>query len=492
MISWLILIILLSGCINGADQTTTLPPSTVPAITVSTSTLPSTTTSTTTTSTLAPLPNSSYAKCDELGAEVPWWGLRCHDNIAIAESNPKRCKTALCLAYMEKNVSQCSPEDEKVCRALTLVDYRMCNAMGPDVDCIMAYSELVGDFRLCERQQRAYGQCAGIWANIRGDKTYCDLLANVTERGNCEAQRTFALALANADKGYCERIGHDLDFQRSLCDDIVYAVKQNGLEVMMPIKGLEVPKSEEPEFVLQPIGTLCDDHESCASGYCDKSQRCSDQDRGMLIDPRDKKEYPIVRIGTRWWMAKNLDMGSQMSGWNSPRSNDQIEKYCYKNVLENCDVFGGLYLPDEAMMYGKNNEQGICPDGWHIPSDDEWIALESTLGLNSTQSFVEGFRGTASQVGSSLRSTSFADWAFPNLGATDMSGFSAKGAGIREMIGSYAGKAKTTTFLTSDRYEDSSKFIWVRTLENVQQGIERKSINKKVGISIRCIMDRLR
>jgi len=95
-------------------------------------------------------------------------------------------------------------------------------------------------------------------------------------------------------------------------------------------------------------------------------------------DSRDGQVYSTVQIGDQCWMVENLNVGTMISG-GSDQGTDcvNIEKYCYNNDPDNCDVYGGLYQWNQAMC-GETIEgtQGICPDGWHIPTDDEWATLE--------------------------------------------------------------------------------------------------------------------
>jgi len=101
----------------------------------------------------------------------------------------------------------------------------------------------------------------------------------------------------------------------------------------------------------------------------------------------DGQLYKIVSIGNQCWMAKNLNAGTYIASTtdatpiSNAANNGFIEKYCYNNNPANCDTYGALYDWDELMMY--NNEEGakgICPNGWHIPSNYEWEVLINYLG----------------------------------------------------------------------------------------------------------------
>jgi uncharacterized protein (TIGR02145 family) len=141
---------------------------------------------------------------------------------------------------------------------------------------------------------------------------------------------------------------------------------------------------------------------------------------------RDSILYRTTRIGNQVWMAENLNTGTMVisSGEDFPTSNDEIvEKLCYDNDPQNCKIYGGLYMWKEMMDYnppdteGIRRTQGICPDGWHIPTDQEWVILHNNLEED--------------RAGGMLKDTSELWWQ-PNVGATNETGFSALPAGKYE------------------------------------------------------------
>lgn len=110
-----------------------------------------------------------------------------------------------------------------------------------------------------------------------------------------------------------------------------------------------------------------------------QSFNCGD----FLTDFRDGNKYETVRIGKQCWMAENLNAGIQVED-HEQIDNGVIEKTCWGNDPEKCKVYGGLYTWDEALQYSyEKNIQGICPDGWHIPTVEDWKELSSFLGEDS-------------------------------------------------------------------------------------------------------------
>jgi uncharacterized protein (TIGR02145 family) len=100
-----------------------------------------------------------------------------------------------------------------------------------------------------------------------------------------------------------------------------------------------------------------------------------------LIDIRDGKKYTTVLVGSQCWMSKNLNIGTYIDPLIGQANNAVIEKYCYDNISSKCDSLGGLYEWNEMMQYTiTEGMQGVCPTGWHVPSDAEWSTLINYVG----------------------------------------------------------------------------------------------------------------
>jgi uncharacterized protein (TIGR02145 family) len=100
-----------------------------------------------------------------------------------------------------------------------------------------------------------------------------------------------------------------------------------------------------------------------------------------------------VLIGTQCWMAENLNFGTTRATGIIQRDNCVAEKYCYDNISANCLTSGALYQWDEIMQYTEiPGKQGMCPPGWHLPSETEWNLLFSNFINN-------GFAGSALKTG---------------------------------------------------------------------------------------------
>ena len=124
-----------------------------------------------------------------------------------------------------------------------------------------------------------------------------------------------------------------------------------------------------------------------------------------FTDIRDGKSYPTVQIGTQCWMASNLNYGSNLNSSQFQNDNCLSEKYCYNDLSGNCTKYGGLYQWNEMMTYDDTPAgQGLCPPGWHVPTESEWTTLinyyqgNGLAGKPLQDSVFNGFRAMRSGV----------------------------------------------------------------------------------------------
>ena len=200
--------------------------------------------------------------------------------------------------------------------------------------------------------------------------------------------------------------------------------------------------------------------------------------------------YSIVEIGDQCWMAENLNVGIMISGNEEMTNNGVIEKYCYGNQTYNCDEYAGLYQWNEMMQYTTlEGTQGICPDGWHIPTDNEWKILEgnadSQFPVGDPEWDNESFRGF--DAGLNLKSSS--GW-YQNGNGTDLFGFSALPGGLRYDPGggSFFNYLHKITYLWTST-ESPNSYPYDRVLSYSSDQISRNEAIKELGFSVRCLKD---
>jgi len=194
-----------------------------------------------------------------------------------------------------------------------------------------------------------------------------------------------------------------------------------------------------------------------------------------FTDPRDEQTYETVQIGDQCWMAENLNIGIMINGSDNMNDDGIIEKYCYDNNTSDCEEYGGLYQWNEMMEYTVlQGAQGICPNGWYIPSDDEWTTLTDFLGGESV-------------AGGKMKEAGTTHWFPPNTGATNESGFTALPGGYRDIVGNLCDLTYNALFWSSS--ENSSSHAWNRYLNYSGDAVHRYFSNKEHGFSVRCVQD---
>jgi uncharacterized protein (TIGR02145 family) len=177
-----------------------------------------------------------------------------------------------------------------------------------------------------------------------------------------------------------------------------------------------------------------------------------------ITDPRDGQIYEVVSIGSQCWFKRNLNLGSMINSSTDQSNNYIIEKYCYNNDTAMCSIYGGLYQWNEAMWYyDVYGSRGICPAGWHVPTDEEWDQLGAHLG---TLDYYPYDLPTWWYAGGKMKETGTAHWASPNTDATNESGFTALGAGYwNETNGSFADLTVAARFFSSTRNNSTSAWL---------------------------------
>ncbi|MCF8232634.1 MAG: hypothetical protein K9J27_10635 [Bacteroidales bacterium] len=196
------------------------------------------------------------------------------------------------------------------------------------------------------------------------------------------------------------------------------------------------------------------------------------------------KQYQTVQIYNQCWLKENLDVGVQITG-HDMKDNDTIEKFCYNNNPVNCSKYGGLYQWSEMMGYSiVPGSQGICPDGWHIPTDEEWMMLEGaadSLYNYPDQEWQQTDR-RGYDAAYKLRSDSLGgDWP-----GSDIYGFSILPGGYRFDSATYYTLNLAGLFWTSS--EADRNHIWDRGFDNYYDKVFRgKNPHKDWAFSIRCV-----
>lgn len=178
-----------------------------------------------------------------------------------------------------------------------------------------------------------------------------------------------------------------------------------------------------------------------------------------FVDPRDNQVYSAASIAGSIWMTRNLNYKTDNS-------------WCYDNDKSNCDLNGRLYTWADAMGKqesecgrGKNcgikgdEIQGICPDGWHLPTMEDFHMLSALAGNKKQCEGHDPDDGPCWHEGAAANLHSTWD---PRFQAQDTYGFNAQGAGTRQYDGEFVGLGDYGFYWTSDEFHKNyARYAWL-------------------------------
>ena len=192
--------------------------------------------------------------------------------------------------------------------------------------------------------------------------------------------------------------------------------------------------------------------------------------QNTFTDVRDNQTYKTVRIGNQIWMAENLNFKTDSGSW------------IYDNLSENASIYGRLYTWETA------NE--VCPIGWHLPSNIEWTEL--LIYINNGQ---KKDNEKTYLVANKMKQTGIFYWYYTKNGrnyendpnVTNLSGFTAIPAGMRDTEGYFYFKGGKTFFWSSSKKEKNHFNYGMDILvEDVLEGMNWEPF----AFSVRCVKDR--
>lgn len=203
---------------------------------------------------------------------------------------------------------------------------------------------------------------------------------------------------------------------------------------------------------------------------------------GDMTDTRDNKTYVITTIGTQVWMAENLNY------------DEDVDSFCCGDESDNCNTYGRLYTWASAMAIDSTynttlwsgsdeNHQGICPIGWHLPSDAEWTTLSNYV-ISEKSLFDDTEVGPFLKVKSRWNTWNGSD----NSGnGTNEFGFSGLPANCSNTDEGLTVSGDYGFWLSST--EASSEYVWQRSLGYNFDDFFHDSRSKMGSYSVRCLMN---
>lgn len=192
------------------------------------------------------------------------------------------------------------------------------------------------------------------------------------------------------------------------------------------------------------------------------------------VTDKDGNTYKTVTISKQIWMAENLNVEHYRNGDAIPQVQDKEEwdalttgAWCYyENNSGNGATYGKLYN-----WYAVNDPRGLTPDGWHVPTNDEWTKLTS-------------FLGGVEVAGHEMKTTSGWD---ENGNGTNSSGFTAIPGGYRNHEGYFINIGRNALFWTSTEFNSTN--VWFRNVIGSIPDVYAPNYAKDFGLSVRCIKD---
>ncbi len=180
------------------------------------------------------------------------------------------------------------------------------------------------------------------------------------------------------------------------------------------------------------------------------------------------KQYNTVQIGTQVFLKQNVDIGVMIDGDQQATDNGIVEKYCYDDDPNNCITYGAFYQWNEVMNYSTTpGTQGICPEGWHIPTRAEYEILKAAVNHSSNSLKAVG-QGTGAGTGSNT------------------SGFSALLTGRNYGPGYFDRLGFTTYYWMSSVIQDWAHYLLLSEANNI---IQIPQEDKNFGHCLRCIQN---
>jgi uncharacterized protein (TIGR02145 family) len=187
----------------------------------------------------------------------------------------------------------------------------------------------------------------------------------------------------------------------------------------------------------------------------------------QFCDARDNKTYKHKLIGSQTWMAENLNYNASGSK-------------CYDNSETNCNTYGRLYNWATAMANSASSSdnpsgvKGVCPTGWHLPSDAEWTTLTDFVGGSST-------------AGTKLKAASGWNTGSGYIAGTDNYGFTALPGGDGYSNGSFYSVGYSGYW--SSATESDTPSAWDRYMDYNDANVSRSYGTKTRLFSVRCVQD---
>ena len=203
----------------------------------------------------------------------------------------------------------------------------------------------------------------------------------------------------------------------------------------------------------------------------------------------DGHDYATVQIGQQCWFQANLQTEHYANGdaiptglsnaeWNDTNAGAQA---VHGDNDSNLPTYGRLYN-----WYAGADARGLCPSGWHVPSDDNFKELETHLGMPADELDLQGYRGADENIGGQMKEAGTAHWSSPNTGATNSSGLTVVPGSYRNCCSGIYGSLTFSSSLWTSSSESGAGLR--RQFSRDYASINRQTRNLGHGFAVRCML----
>ncbi len=186
-----------------------------------------------------------------------------------------------------------------------------------------------------------------------------------------------------------------------------------------------------------------------------------------FTDTRDNQSYIVVKIGEQYWMAENLNYYTKEGSRYYNNDSSQYSKY------------GRLYNWETACS--------VCPDGWHLPSNEDWLELEEYIGIS--RDLVSDIACIGTNEAGKLKEPGNINWVYECDSVTNETGFTAVPSGVYTIETESFDNLRMYAVFWSSTSFDINK-AWFRRIESYNNQLCANYCNKYSGLSVRCIKNK--
>lgn len=230
--------------------------------------------------------------------------------------------------------------------------------------------------------------------------------------------------------------------------------------------------------------------------------------QGETLVTYNNYNYEIIELNGQCWFSENLRSEAYSNGdpipsalidceWEETTEGafarfGENEFFCYESVPEFNACSPDLYENTFGLLYNRHailDSRNICPTGWHVSTDCDWLGLEFFMGVPEDELLATGYRGNTNDVANSIKSTEFWWQDYGDSNGSDLYGFDGRPGGARSASDGGCRFAGARSYWWTS---SSDGLSWYRNINWSGTGIGRNgfgSVSNNFGFSVRCVKD---